>query len=466
MIRADVDTLSEEQIIDYIDKFDNSNYVDNNRYYKGDNPVVMDRVPPDNRSQSPDNKVPVSYARKIINTVAGYMFKPGLIHYSIDDKKYNDLITEVNELNVEPIKTSQIGKQVSIQGVGYELHYVTGIKTGDSKLPTKAVPRFTKISAEEIIPIYNYDLEPVLIIAIRVFDMGAKDKVEVYYPDRIEHYYRAKNKGRKEKTLERLEEQRHFYGRVPIVVFRNNEEEIGDFEPVKYLIDAYDVLLSDSMNEFDRFAWAYLVLKNLRMDEDDVEDIKAQRILEVAADGAVEFLTKDIPHEFIKYMSDLIKDEIHKQSHVPDFLDKRTGDSISGVAISKLLYDFEFIAATKEAYFKEGLRDRLRMIDTILKMRDGQTGDVNEIDIVMERNIPHNDKENAEIMGLYQGMSIPQRMLIDNFAAFVDNAEDAIKEYKEEQGESIDLDSSEEFTTESKSGGGQDDDGSGTTGSK
>jgi len=465
MIRLDLkDRLSEKDILKYIKEHDNSRYIENQRYYEGNNAGIMDRLPPNTESQLPDNKVPMPYGRKIINTVTGYMYKPGLIKYTLDDGKYKKAIDEIFLLNDEPVKTSQIGKQTSIQGVGYELHYVQGIETNDSKLPRKAIPRFVKLPVAELIPIYDRALEAMMIAAIRHYMLDKNlGMVEVYYSDVIEYYELMQDPQSKSSKLRKLKENGHFYGRVPIVEYKNNEELIGDFEPVKYLIDAYDIMISDSVNEFDRFAAAYLVLKGVRMDEDDVEHIRAQRILELVQEGAAEFLTKDIPHEFIQFMTKLLREEIHKQSHVPDFLEGRTGDTLSGVAISKLLYDFEFIAATKEAYFREALRDRFRMINAILNIRDGKTGDPNDIEILMERNIPQMDKENAEIMEKYSGHGISKHTLIENFAPFVMDVDEELKRYKEEQEESIDLDAiydnSEEGSTGDERDGRENDQG-------
>jgi SPP1 family phage portal protein len=461
VIRANIEgRLTERQILDYIKEYDVSHFQSNNRYYEGSNPGILDRRPPDNESQTPDRKVPVPYARKIINTVTGYMYKPGLIKYTSENETYLDTYNEVMDQNHEPLKTSQIGKQASIQGVGYELHYVAGVDTGNADLPRMAVPRFVKVPAAQMIPLYNYELEPELIAAIRYFKLDSKrDRAEVYYPDVVQYYFLERDPQSESARLVPDFERRHYYDRVPIVVFRNNEEMVGDFEPVKYLIDAYDVLLSDSMNEFDRFAFAYLVLKGMQIDKDDVEDLRVKRVLEVMENGGVEFLTKDIPADFIGFMTSLIRKEIHKQTHVPDFLEGQTGDALSGVAISKLLYDFEFIAATKEAYFREGLADRARMIHTILKKRDNVDGDPEDIAVVMERNIPQMDKENAEVMGLYAGMGISNRTLIDQFAPFVENVDEEMQRYKEEQEEYIDLDNPEEGPAGSGQPGGPDDQG-------
>lgn len=53
---------------------------------------------------------------------------------------------------------------------------------------------------------------------------------------------------------------------VPISVFYNNEDELGDFESVITLIDAYDSLEADSLNDFEYFVDAYLCLTGLNAD--------------------------------------------------------------------------------------------------------------------------------------------------------------------------------------------------------
>lgn len=391
---------------------------DNAAYYAGENPAILERTIQDTSGTAPDNQIVMPYARKIINTVVGYMFKPGLITYNSDNEAFLDVLTDVFNQNREPIKSAKVGKFMSIHGTAAEIHYVD----------SQAMPRFAPVTPGELIPIYNNDIEPKMTAAIRFYVIDDKTYIDVYYPDIIEHYKQIGT------DLEKIKpDEVHYYGDVPVVVFQNNDEEQGDFEHVKTLIDAYDVLISDSMNEFDRFAFAYLILKGLRLNPDDAETIKVRRIFEVIdSNGGVEFLTKNIPTEFIAFMTEWLKKEIHKQTHVPDFLDSKTGDSLSGVAISKLLYDFEFIAAVKESYFKEGLLRRIDLINRILTAKTGSLlGTNDEIEIVMGRNVPQNNLENAQIMAQFKGL-ISDQTLIENFAPFVKNAQDEVKAMEEQ----------------------------------
>lgn len=432
--------LTADDIKTILEEFKADVFITNQAYYEGNNEYILHRESPD--PNAPNNKVPIPYGRKIISTVTGYMYKPGSVTYSSENEAYLQTLTEVFDANREEIETSQLGLEASIHGVAYELHYTDSVEGPDKK--PLAIPRFTKIPAEKVVPIYDYSIEPKLVAVLYHYLIGEVQHVFTYYADVVQHYTREN----RDKGLVLVEEQPHFYGRVPWVVYLNNEERVGDFEPVKPLIDGYDVLMSDSLNEFDRFAWAYLLMKGFGLTDEDAQAIKWKRAFEnIDVDGGVEFLTKEINSEFINFMSDWIRKEIHKQSHVPDFLETVSGSAQSGVAISKLLYDFEFICATKEAYFKAGLKDRIQLIDGVLRVRDGGKGLPEEVDIEMHRNKPMDMLENAQVFTAYSG-HISEQTLIEQFAPFVKDAEEELARLKGEQEAQaqVDLDNFESQT--------------------
>lgn len=420
------DTLSDEQILALIEGYsaEKQAAINADRYAKGDNAYIMDRVSPD--ENAPDNKVPVSYARKIISTIVGYMYKPGLVRYASDDEAYMESLNEVFRLNSEPIKTAQLGRQTSVQGVGYEFHYV-GAAEGDERTPLKAVPRFAMLPVSEVIPVHSYDIEPVLKAFIRWYKRGDKSLADVYYPLRVDHYELLQD----DNKLEALGRESHPYPVVPLNIYRNNDEMLGDFSAVRPLIDAYDVLMSDSMNEFDRFAWAYLLLKGFGLSNKEAQDIKWKRMFEnLDADDAVSFLTKDIPTEYIKFMAEWCRMEIHSQSGIPDVNDLKFGAAASGTTIDKFIYLMELFTDPKEALFRQGLERRIEIVNTILKVRDGSEG--KPVEITMSRNLPVDDIKNADALTKYSG-HVTERTLLQNFAPFVKDVDKELAALDEEK---------------------------------
>jgi SPP1 family phage portal protein len=208
--------------------------------------------------------------------------------------------------------------------------------------------------------------------------------------------------------------------------------------------------MSDSMNEFDRFAFAYLILKNLNMDSQEMSKIKERRVFELFDNGEAAFLQKEIPSEYIQFMSEWIRKEIHKQTHVPDFTDTSLGTEMTGAAIDRMFYDFEFVAADKEDRFRDALRKRFELVNTILRktsLGGGVIPEAYEIDIVMSRNKPMMLKELAETGALYMGR-ISQKTYLEEFAPFVDDADEEIQAVEDERGPYRGLDANQGFEEE------------------
>ncbi|MEN6623940.1 MAG: phage portal protein, partial [Smithella sp.] len=126
----------------------------------------------------------------------------------------------------------------------------------------------------------------------------------------------------------------------------------------------------------------------------------------------IKFLTKDIPYEFIKFMTDLLREQIHIQSHVPDFTsDKMAG--ASGIAIQRLLFDFENVVSSAEADFDVGLNERIDLISTIYALTNVAQGSSSEIVITHKRNVPLNLKEFADTAMVMKNAGFSRYLIAD-----------------------------------------------------
>jgi SPP1 family phage portal protein len=422
--------LSSDDILNYITDYESKQVPHLNdlwEYYKGKNVKISSRKSPD--SNNPDNKIIVSYARKIINTFTGYAYRPKYISYKPNVKTDNDENKEIptdeniplsteetftNELkklfdlNNEHVKTNRAGRNTGIFGLSYEIMYIDS-DTVDGSI--KAVPKFFTVDPRELIALYNFEPEPDIIMAIRYYMMDdpTKYKVDVYYEDHIEHYIRQKKDVNSTKWLllpDAIPTEVNLFGEVPVIAYYMGDEIQSIFENVITLIDAYDVLMSDSMNEFDRFAFAYLIMKRISLtnpiDKKDpvksnnaLKEIKRRRIFEgLDKDADIKFLTKDIPTAFIDSIGTKLREQIHIQSHVPDFSGDRMAGA-SGIAIQRLMFDFENLVSSAEADFDIALNRRIDLICRVLSIL-GKDGGHEMVTIQHKRNMPVNNKEFAD----------------------------------------------------------------------
>ena len=418
--------LSEADINDAITELNLRRSMGQNlgKYFLGENPTILARKTQE--KESPNNKIGVPYARKLINTVLGYMFKPGSIQLNVDDEDYQEVLNSIFFDNGADSKTSKLGKHASIFGVAYEVHY-TNNPTGNN--PT---PRFAPVPPEDFLPVYSNDIEPEIVAAIhRYTENNGREHINIYYEDIIRSYVAPRTIAYFG-DMSFSEDTEHGYGMVPVAVYRNNDELTGDYEHILKLLDAYDILMSDSMNEFDRFAWAYLVLKNLAMSEEDLKDVKKRRVFEVFENGGVEFLTKDIQHEFISYMKGWIKEEIHNQTHIPDMSDENFAGNQSGIAIRYKLNDLENIASTKEIGFREGLHRRIQLLTAFLRTQGFNPVNRRSLKITFNHNIPANLEEQSKIIANLRG-HVSHKTILDQVASFVDDSTEEIERLNEER---------------------------------
>lgn len=469
LLKTDKDILSVSDILSIIEQYEHNEVQVFNvlwKYYIGENVTITRRNPfanpadaagsklypknADNKgnlliqnytdANTPNAAIPVPYGRKIVNTFSGYAYRPKYITYKptelvdgtptgpknskeavntpADESHYPAYANLMNNynLNNEHIKTSRAGRNTGIFGVSYELLYIDGSYTMDSKLPVKAEVKFFTVDPREMILLYDYSSEPKKKIAIRFYPVSNGNyRVEVYYKDHIEIYKRIKTDtdnqfagtGNDWNLVKEAPDQPNFFNDIPVVAYYLGDERMGLIKPVIGLIDCYDMLISDSMNEFDRFANAYLIMKKFGITDPmkkkepnalsaALQNLKRFRIMEhLDKDADVKFLTKDIPYGFIQYMTDLVKNQIHIQSHVPDFaVEKFSG--ASGIAIQRLLFDFENLVASAEADFDSGLYDRMNLIFSVYKVLGRPYCQSEDIVITHKRNTPLNVLEFAQ----------------------------------------------------------------------
>jgi len=405
-----------------------------NAYAKGNNPTILERKLP---STAPNNKVPVPYARRIVSLITSYMFLPGLITYSCEDQPYLEALQEIFDANEEPLQNYQIGWQSTVHGVGYEIFYNEGEGETETAIDAQpafegTVPRFERVPVEETIPIYDFAIQPKLKAFIRFYTIESADTeyIIVYYEDVRIDYERRKNQN----DLIKMLEQPHGYDRPPLVVYENNDDLMGDFSAVQPLIDAYDVLMSDSMNEFDRFAQAYLIAKGFTLTKEDVQNLKQTRTISLSGDKDTDlaFLTKPIEIEFIKFMSDQLRAEIHRGAGIPNLDDYKWGGGASGETIDKFIYLMELFSGIKEANYRRGLKQRIEMLTAYANL----AGDPADINIEMHRNDPDKSMLLADLFGKYSG-HVSEQTLLENFADFVPDAEEEMKRLKKEKDQAV-----------------------------
>jgi SPP1 family phage portal protein len=294
--------------------------------------------------------------------------------------------------------------------------------------------RFKALDTKGCIPIFDGTIENNLIAFIRYYtdyDI-VEDKeytiVEVINSTEVIRYKTNDSIS----SFELLETYQHYFNMVPIAIYKNNEEQTGDFENIISLIDAYDKLESDSLNDFEYFVDAYLALYGFTADSEDVRQMKENRVLLMDEGTKAEWLIKQTSDVNIENIKNRIDADIHKFAKCPNMADKEFASNASGVAIKYKLLGTENKIAIKERKFKRGLQQRIELLANIKGVL-ASGFDWRSIDIIFTRNIPANDADIANMVNTLSDIVSKETLLAQ--IPFVEDVQAELEKVKAERDE-------------------------------
>ena len=209
----------------------------------------------------------------------------------------------------------------------------------------------------------------------------------------------------------------HYFGRVPLIEYWNNDEEAGDVGPVLSLIDAYDVLESDRVNDQEQLVDALLLVYGARMETDDrgrtpAQQLRQDKLLYLPdREAGAQYLAKPGTGADAEALRLALEKDIHKFSMVPDLSDEQFAGNISGVAMRYKLLGLEQLTRVKESWFREALRERLRCYGHVLAVKGCRALNADGIRMIFTRSLPENALETAQMVKTLEGM-VPRNILL------------------------------------------------------
>lgn len=380
-------------------------------YYDGKQ-AIMQKMPTDDGK--PCNHIVVNYCKSIVDNYAGYL--SGIpIGYEVDERildvlTYNDVKTEDTELL----------RQALIYGIAFEINYIDE----DSK------QRFKVLDSRQCIPIYGNTLDQNLKFVVRFYQEDLINTesyiVEVYGAAATKVYRSAIGFT----SFNLIEEKPNYFNQVPITVFSLNTDNTSIFAPILTLQDGYNTLLSAEIDDFESFCDAYLVLKGMTADAEDLKAMKESRCLMLDSDDAdAAYLTKNISDTQIQNILKNINNQIYNKANCLDFNDENFQAS-TGIALKLKLVGFENAAAIIEGNMRQALQKRIELICSILSLTGGDAA-WRDIDLNFTRNLPTNLEDISVIVNNLRGIVSTRTLL--SLLPFVKDIDEELKLLEAEQ---------------------------------
>ncbi|MGF7057195.1 phage portal protein [Brassicibacter mesophilus] len=392
-------------------------------YYEGKHDIYKTYSMQDSRSNM---KIPFNFPRKFVDTETGYLLGKPINYIS---KSGNQEIIDVIDKNTsywEKEQNINLRKESEIYGESYELHYVN--KDGE-------------FCATVLNPLNSYVLEDGTVernavLALYKYKQRFDDDneyLDVYLDDRINIY-----KILKDNKLELLDTKEHIFGRVPVIVCPANTERKSGFEDIIPLIDAYNNLNSDLVNEIADHRNAYLVIEGAKIEEPDLLNMKSMGIIQVPNGAKVSWLIKDINDTFVQNELNNLERKIYDLSDQVNFSENWASNT-SSLALKNKLLNLENRVAMRESFMEHVIKQRLKNLFRYVEIAKGIKYDYRDIAIKFTRNLPTDLTGLADVITKLKGTASDETLL--STLPFIENPQVEIQKRRAEQeAEMVDLD--------------------------
>ncbi|MBQ9701049.1 MAG: phage portal protein [Lachnospiraceae bacterium] len=395
----------------------------NQEYYKGKHDI-------ENRTRAanaPNAKVACNHAKDISDVASGYFMGSPITYENTGEAKLEPLLVAFDNANVDETD-AELALDLSINGLAYEYLYVGK----DSSLRSKV------LDAGNCFMVVDDTIEENELFGVYYWKKKDDKNGRARYVATIltEHYkYELVVVGEGDKD-ELKKKEKHHMGEIPLIEYLNNKYGIGDFEQQIPLIDAYNTLMSDRINDVEQFIDAILILYGASLGDDEAEtaaaakELRENKLLELPEDAKAEYLLRSLDENGVEVLREAIKEDIYTFSHVPNITDENFAGNASGVAMEYKLLGLEMLTTIKTRYFRKGLRKRIRIFCHFLKLKQILM-ESNSIVPSFNRTLPKNLVELSTVIANLKD-SVTDRTLL-KLLPFVEDPDEELERLAEEK---------------------------------
>lgn len=417
---ADGVELTAEKLSEYIQKNDEEI---TNHYKKLQNAYNTDYdifYAPKKPAWKPDNRIAVNFAKYIVDTLNGFFI--GIpIKVDAEEESISDYVNFLDQYNDQDDNNAELSKTCLIYGRGYEMYFVD--EDGEIGI--------TYLDPMEAFMIYDESI----LQRPRYFVRTYKDTNNIIHgsiSDSSVIRYFDINPSLKFRDDE---DKMHGFDGVPAVEYVANAERQGIFEPALSMVDAYNKAISEKANDVDYFADAYMKILGAKLENEDIQHIRENRIVNFdgVGDGnlIVEFMQKPSADETQENLIERLERLIFQISMVANINDENFG-AATGIALKYKLQSMSNLAKTLERKFTSGMNRRYKLIfsNPVSGMKED---DWTLLTYKFTRNFPANELEESQIAGNLSGITSHETQL--KVLSIIDDVQAEMDKIKEEQDE-------------------------------
>lgn len=357
----------------------------------------------------PNNRIVDNQYAKMVDQKTNYLFgKP--LTFDTDNEVYDGELKKIFGKRFQRT-LKNLGKDSLNGGIGWLHPYYN----------SEGELCFKKFEPYEILPFWQDAEHTILDCAVRLYEVHAYEgrqqkvieKVEIYDANGIHRFVLDKgslipdieNPSSTHMVLvnEDGQEVGYNWGKIPLIPFKYNEEEIPLIKRVKSLQDGINSLLSDFQNNMQEDARnTILVIKNL--DGENLAEFRynlatygAVKVKTVdGAAGEVDTLTVEVNSENYKAILQLFKKALIENAMGYDAKDDRLLGEPNQMNIQSMYSDIDLDANGMEIEFQASFEELLWFVNAHLTNTGVGSFDDVEVTVIFNRDMLINESEAIE----------------------------------------------------------------------
>lgn len=336
-----------------------------------------------------NNKVVVNYAFPITREIVGYTLGSPVEFVARGDKQAEVQIIN-DSYDYESVNTTDMCAAIyaSICGVGY---YIT--------LPSTEI---TKDNTPEIPLIVDYlDPRTTFVVQSNVIGTPQLMSCTIIETEDITYHicYTDTNRFIVE-NMEKVTTESNPIGKDPITMLENSLFLTGDWEQAIGVMNATNLVTSDSLNDIEGIIRSLLVITGTEFEEgkesESLSNIKSNRLLTLVSPAGTnvdaKFISPQLDSISVQNIREYLDEARNIITGIPDRDNNTGGDTGTAVLNRNGWTDIEIVARFKEMFIKKARKKQLEVGLEILK-RLNLVGDdmrVLDIDITIGRHTTDN----------------------------------------------------------------------------
>lgn len=265
-------------------------------YYCGDQNQDLKGVTEDFYGKVLSNKITVNYASSTVRTIVGYTYSQGAQITQRKGEHLKDIEKLIDIMNYENSETKdhEAGTMASICGMSYLGMFPTAELYSDYMPEYPIVPMY--LDPRTTFTVCSPELGNPTILSVTYYVSKEQDKTVFYaYTDTERYLIECKGQDTYNKDEARIVDYDvNPIGLNPIILVKNNQFMLGDFELAMDISDALNLLASDSLGDVENVIKSLLIIINAELTTEEAENARKNRILQLIGQQGVDVDAKFI----------------------------------------------------------------------------------------------------------------------------------------------------------------------------